>query len=356
MASSSTTPAGITPSTFLSVLSRYEAVIRLPGVVSLASTVTQKTLGELDAWRVNTLPTVLSQRGKDGRSYLTHEELQEIMKCKMKRGKFRPTLLPLVTSNSTSAVEKVTEEAFSHLKGFKHNEKPSIDAIKTALNYLSKSLKGVGPATASYLLAAQSPQWIPAFSDEAFRWVFIEDSKPGVIKGSRGDGWTRKMDYSLKEYIAFVEKVWEIRKRLIQENSKHCGLDKKEKSEEEMFNAGTIEMVGWVLGKEASGWTVSKAETSGDVGTREQSSVEAGKRKRGDHEFQESGDIKALDAEDTETSGSKGPRVSRSRKLAKEKFLSTSNSPTMAQGQAGPTFTLRRSARSIQRSPTKFKH
>lgn len=55
----------------------------------------------------------------------------------MQRGKFRPRLVALATSNSEATVEKVTTEAFRLL--------PNVKAASKALC----DLKGIGPATAS---------------------------------------------------------------------------------------------------------------------------------------------------------------------------------------------------------------
>ena len=187
--------------------------------------------------------------------------------------------------------------------------------VKTALDHLSKNLKGIGPATASYVLAAQVPHWIPAFSDEAFRWVFTDEHKPGVIKGSKGDGWNRKMDYSIKEYIVFMEKVWETSERLIAEykaNDKRG--DQKEEAMRELFGAGSVEMVGWVLGKEAAGWQPGELQSS-----KGQQQDQTGKRKRGHLDSQ---DDEKMDSSEGTPMGKKtftSPRGSISRKVKKAK-------------------------------------
>ena len=79
-----------------------------------------------------------------------------------RHGKFRPTLMKLVTSNDPSFV--------------KSNVKSAIDAYRTnknphaALDTLTK-LKGIGPATASLLLTVHDPENVIFFSDEAFHWL-----------------------------------------------------------------------------------------------------------------------------------------------------------------------------------------
>ena len=182
------------------------------------------------------------------------------MPFQRKRGKFRPQLLPQLASNIPSTVAKVTTEAFEYNKNLKPDEKPDLDNVKSALNHLTKNLKGVGPATASYLLAAQMPHWVPPFSDEGFRWVFFDKHVPGVTDGktSLTSGWSRPIKYTLKEYFAYIEEVWNISERLLAGYSEGPGKKKEEslhgKRNWEQFGAGSVEMVGWVLGKQAEGW------------------------------------------------------------------------------------------------------
>ncbi|KAI5809912.1 hypothetical protein DFH27DRAFT_166375 [Peziza echinospora] len=270
MATGSNNALSIAPATFLSILHRCKALTASPSAISKPKASSSsstagpnETLQVLDLWRVETLPKIVNGGAVEGGKprdppYLTLTELEDVLTCKMKRGKFRPTLLPLLRSNSPSTIEEVTRASFAHLKDTNPNELPSTKAVTDALNHLSKNLKGVGPATASYVLAARAPNFIPAFSDEAFRWVFSETTAPGV-KGGQGEGWKRKMDYSLKEYLAYFHRVQEISQRLIEEaqvsyknnpdqDSRDCGDYRQD------FGASSVEMVGWVLGKEASGW------------------------------------------------------------------------------------------------------
>lgn len=97
-------------------------------------------------------------------------------------------------------------------------------------------LKGIGPATATYILAAFQPSSIPIFSDEGFRWALFEE-KPG-------GGWDRKLKYDVKEYTAYLEKMKEIAERL--------GVEIEE-----------VERVGFVLGREALSGSVEGSTASG---------------------------------------------------------------------------------------------
>lgn len=201
-------------------------------------------------------------------------------------------------------MEKVTAEAFDYNKDLNWDERPDLENVKLALGYLSKNLKGVGPATASYLLAAQMPHWIPPFSDEGFRWAFFDKHIPGVIERTAPstDGWQRPIKYSLKEYFAYVEEVWSINDRLIADYSRGNKRD--------VFGAASVEMVGWVLGKEAAGWLPRKPEQVAN-GTQE----EALHRKRKRHNRPEKKEELDIDRRDAGVDqASRGPEESNPRK------------------------------------------
>ena len=85
-------------------------------------------------------------------------------------------------------------------------------------------LKGIGPATASLLLSVATPEAVPFFSDELFKWSMWDET------GSPA-GWKRQIKYNKKEYEALLGKVRELRGRL--------GV-----------RAMDAEKVAWVLGKE----------------------------------------------------------------------------------------------------------
>ncbi|KAK8975295.1 hypothetical protein V6N11_063258 [Hibiscus sabdariffa] len=100
------------------------------------------------------------------------------MQWKLTRGKWRPRLLDFVSSLDDSSVKSVSQKAFQ-----------SLPDISKAISELTV-LKGVGPATASAVLAAYAPETAPFMSDEAMV-AALGNSK----------------DYSLKQYLLFVEKL-----------------------------------------------------------------------------------------------------------------------------------------------------
>jgi hypothetical protein len=121
-------------------------------------------------------------------------------------------------------VTSATTAAFDNLLGAP--SPPTTAHIIASLKDLTDPLKGVGPATASYILAIMAPDTVPAFSDEAYRWILYSPGR---------EGWNKKIKYDAKEYRTYVEGVKALVERL--------GGD---------VTAGDVEKVGFVLGKEGA--------------------------------------------------------------------------------------------------------
>jgi hypothetical protein len=100
--------------------------------------------------------------------------------------------MKLVSSNEPSYVKETIQEASTL-----YREKSDVSG---ALKILIK-LKGIGPATASLLLAVLDPERVIFFADEAFCWLCC-GGKQGEIK------------YNAKEYDALSARVHELCKRL----------------------------------------------------------------------------------------------------------------------------------------------
>ena len=111
-----------------------------------------------------------------------------------RHGKWRPSLSKLVASNSDEKIADATREAFAF-----YAKNPS--DISGTLKLLATPLKGVGPATASLLLAVHDPKNIIFFSDEAYRWLVADGEKTSI-------------KYDVKEYDALHAKAQALAKKL----------------------------------------------------------------------------------------------------------------------------------------------
>ncbi|KAI7747574.1 hypothetical protein M8C21_010288 [Ambrosia artemisiifolia] len=133
-------------------------------------------LVSLDYFYTKELPSIIHQRNPN--PYITTPELSKLMKWKLTRGKWRPRLLDFVSSIDEETVKSASEKAFK-----------SLPEVSKAISELTV-LKGVGPATASAVLAAYAPDVAPFMSDEAMV-AALGNSK----------------DYTLKQYLVFVDKL-----------------------------------------------------------------------------------------------------------------------------------------------------
>ncbi|KAA8528434.1 hypothetical protein F0562_035789 [Nyssa sinensis] len=148
----------------------------------------------LDDFYRNQLPPLIHQRNPN--SYLTKTELSKLMQWKLTRGKWRPRLLDFVLSLDEALVKSASQKAFQSL--------PDISKAVSELTVL----KGIGPATASAVLAAYAPDVAPFMSDEAMV-AALGNSK----------------DYTLKQYLIFVDKLQSKAKELSSEGDSFTPSD-----------------------------------------------------------------------------------------------------------------------------------
>lgn len=106
--------------------------------------------------------------------------------------------MKLVQSNSADVIKETTHRAFNPFR----DDGDVIKALKTLT-----LLHGIGPATASLLLSVYSPDQVPFFSDELFRWTHWD--APG-----RETGWDRRIKYNVTEYKEVLASVEALRERL----------------------------------------------------------------------------------------------------------------------------------------------
>ncbi|KAH9365738.1 hypothetical protein HPB48_009601 [Haemaphysalis longicornis] len=99
-------------------------------------------------------------------------------------------LLDLVRINTELAVKSTSKKAFRKL--------PNLSGAITALT----NLKGIGPATASAILAAAFPEQAPYMADESML------STPGV----------EATDYTLAEYLNYAERIKDCTRQLAQKD------------------------------------------------------------------------------------------------------------------------------------------
>lgn len=190
-----------TPSQWSYVLSLYKEVLKQKAALRTKKGGPEELI-KLDAWYQEQLPKTIQAR-KD--KHLVHEELVKIMKWKLMRGKYRPQLLDLVRINTELAVKSTSKKAFRKL--------PNLSGAITALT----NLKGIGPATASAILAAAFPEQAPYMADESML------STPGV----------EATDYTLAEYLNYAERI------------KTCTQQLAQKDPESTWTPHKVELVLW---------------------------------------------------------------------------------------------------------------
>lgn len=159
-------------------LSGYPAAVRARSV---------SRLEELDQWYQTELPSLLRARTP------MHVELPELVRVtewKMKRGTYRARNLMLVKSNDPGLVIETSVNAFAL--------RP--DARKPITSFTT--LAGVGPATASAVLAAVNPDIYPFFDD------VIAEAIPGLGKVAFTPGYYAKYQERLRERAAILGKTW----------------------------------------------------------------------------------------------------------------------------------------------------
>ena len=135
-------------------------------------------LVQLDAWFHDELPRLLGLRNPP---WLTLDDLVEVVQWKMHRGTYRARNLALVRQNTPDEVESASRDAFA-----------AMPHPGTPISKLS-ALKGVGPATASAILAAARPDLYPFFDDVA------ADAIPDF----------GRLEYTAKGYARFSERLRE---------------------------------------------------------------------------------------------------------------------------------------------------
>ena len=129
------------PEDWKKALDSYEEVVTRQGVAPLA---------ELDRWYRDDLPDAIAARKP---AHVTHPEIVKLAEWKMARGVWRARNLVLVRGNDPTLVVKTSTDALANV--------PHPTAPIATLTELA----GVGPATASGVVAAASPGIYPFFDE-----------------------------------------------------------------------------------------------------------------------------------------------------------------------------------------------
>ncbi len=124
-----------------SALDLYPAVVEQQGV---------RGLQQVDNWYRTEFPVLLQAREP---AFMTHEELEQVTRWKMLRGVWRERNRLLVAGNDRREVEQASREACA-----------AVPDPRQPILVLSR-LAGVGPATASGVLAAFRPDIYPFFDE-----------------------------------------------------------------------------------------------------------------------------------------------------------------------------------------------
>ena len=109
-----------------------------------------RELKELDRWYREEFPKQLAAREP---AYITRDELEQVTRWKMQRGVWRERNRRLVEGNPVPLVRQTSRAAFA-----------AIPDLRKPIAVLS-ALAGVGPATASAVLAASRPDLYPFFDE-----------------------------------------------------------------------------------------------------------------------------------------------------------------------------------------------
>ena len=159
-------------------LERYGAVVAHQGVAPLA---------DLDRWYREELPGAIAARRAP---HVTHSEIVRLAEWKMARGVWRARNLALVRGNDPKVVVTTSADALAKI--------PHPTAPITAL----AALAGVGPATASGVVAAARPDLYPFFDE----LVAAQVPKLGAVAWTTG--YYRRYADALRERASELAHGW----------------------------------------------------------------------------------------------------------------------------------------------------
>ena len=166
------------PEDWTHALERYDDTIALQKV---------KPLEELDRWYRDVLPDAIAARA---RPHVTLAEVVKLAEWKMARGVWRAKNLLLIRGNDPALVVRTSTDALAM--------SPQPTAPIAAL----AELAGVGPATASAVMAAAQPDAYPFFDE------LVAAQVPGLGTVTWTLGYYRKYADALRNRSASLGKHW----------------------------------------------------------------------------------------------------------------------------------------------------
>ncbi|KAI0199788.1 hypothetical protein F4808DRAFT_461444 [Astrocystis sublimbata] len=147
-------------------------------------------LVELDKFRYGEMEAF---RSSEPKRHMELDDVKKLVNWKILHGKYRPSLMKLVSSNDEEVAKKIIQDAMAQYW---------VDSdVMKAIDGLAK-LRGIGPATASLLLSMHDPDRVIFFSDEAYWWLCCDGNMLIPIK------------YNAKEYKQLQTAAEDFAKRL----------------------------------------------------------------------------------------------------------------------------------------------
>ncbi|KIH91890.1 hypothetical protein SPBR_01853 [Sporothrix brasiliensis 5110] len=210
MSMSIPSPAAISVEAFAEYLGRYPDVIATVSAAKGAKP-GQKSLLELDEYRYVTAPATFGHHPGGRHKIATRDDVLTLVEWKLRHGKFRPTLMKLVESNPTATLQETIREAGKKFFAatctvpVRDVRLPARDGAALRSVKMLCELKGIGPATASLLLAVHYPKEVIFFSDEVYAWL------------CGGASHNPPSKYNAKEYESVVDGMLALVRRLPEE-------------------------------------------------------------------------------------------------------------------------------------------